>query len=240
MKRFFGIATDIDGTITHNDRRLSVEALKAGHLLSGRIPFVLVTGNTLCFSRTISKILGTRSPIIAENGGLLLLSYDTAPIVVPPCMDELHSALSLIQKNLPIQVFDSRERVTDVSFAKTVSKEDVLPYLSDFPNIHLVDSEYALHLTDKFICKGTALENLSKRMGKTAGDFVAIGDSDNDVDLFQSSGLSFAVANASHSAKREADVLLHNKYGDGFAEAVHYLIQNDLIELCDEERDFYL
>jgi len=94
MKRFFGIATDIDGTITCGDRRLSVEALKAAHMISGKLPIILVTGNTLCFSRTISKILGTRSPIIAENGGIFLPSYDAEPSVMTSHMDELRSALS--------------------------------------------------------------------------------------------------------------------------------------------------
>ena len=240
MKRFFGIATDIDGTITCGDRRLSVEALKAAHMISGKLPIILVTGNTLCFSRTISKILGTRSPIIAENGGIFLPSYDAEPSVMTSHMNELRSALSLLLKNLPIQVFDSRERLTDVSFAKTVSEDEILPYLLNYPNIHLVDAEFAYHLTDRSICKGDALEMAARQMGKTAGDFAAIGDSDNDIDLFKSAGFSFAVANASDSVKREADVVLQNKYGDGFAEAVNYLLKNDMIELCSECRDFYL
>ena len=237
--RFFGIASDIDGTLTYDDRRLSVEAMKAAHALSGKLPIILVSGNTLCFARTISKVLGTRSPIIAENGGIFLPSYDAEPIVLTSHMDELRSALSLLQKNLPIQVFDYRERLTDVSFARTVSESEILPYLSDFPNIHLVDAEFAYHLTDRSICKGDALEKMAKQMGKSAGDFAAIGDSDNDIDLFKSSGLSFAVANASDAVKREADVVLKNKYGDGFAEAVDYLLKNDMLELCDERRDFY-
>jgi len=146
----------------------------------------------------------------------------------------------LLLKNLPIQVFDSRERLTDVSFAKTVSEDEILPYLLNYPNIHLVDAEFAYHLTDRSICKGDALEMAARQMGKTAGDFAAIGDSDNDIDLFKSAGFSFAVANASDSVKREADVVLQNKYGDGFAEAVNYLLKNDMIELCSECRDFYL
>lgn len=240
MARFFGIASDIDGTITHADRRLSADALSAAHLLSGRLPFVLVTGNTLCFSRAVSKMLGTRSPIIAENGGILLPSYDADPIIVHPCTDEICAALDLIRENLPIRVFDSRERVTDVSFAKTVSPSDILPFLTDFPNVLLVDAEFALHLTDRNICKGTALRDLAERMGSSASEFVAVGDSDNDIDLFHEAGLSFAVANAPDSVKKEADIVLKNEFGEGFAEAVRYLLENDLLELSDEKRDFYL
>lgn len=240
MDRFFGIASDIDGTITHDDRRLSAGALSAAHFLSGRIPLVLVTGNTLCFSRTVSKMLCTRSPVIAENGGILLPDYDAEPIIVEACMNEIHAAFSLISKHLPVRVHDSSERTTDVSFAKTVSTADILPYLSDFPNISLVDAEFAFHLTDKNILKGAALKDLAEMMGSSAKKFVSIGDSENDIDMFQASGLSFAVANAPAFVKKEADIVLKNKFGEGFAEAVDYLVKNDLLELSDEKRDFYI
>jgi len=185
-------------------------------------------------------MLGTRSPIIAENGGILLPDYDAEPLIVEPCMGEIKAALSLIQKNLPVRVYDSSERVTDVSFPKTVSAADILPYLSDFPNILLVDAEFAFHITDKNICKGTALEDLAQRMGSSAKKFVTIGDSENDIDMFHASGLSFAVANASAHVKKEADIVLKKSFGDGFAEAIDYLLKNDLLELSDEKRDFYI
>ncbi|MCL2550043.1 MAG: phosphoglycolate phosphatase [Methanimicrococcus sp.] len=240
MDRFFGIASDIDGTITHDDSRLSAAALSAAHFLSGRIPFVLVTGNSLCFSRTLSKTLGTRSPIIAENGGILLPDDNAAPVIVESCMNEIQAALSLILKNLPVRAFDSSKRLTDVSFSKTVSAADVLPYLSDFPNISLVDTEAAFYITDKNICKGPALMDLAEMMGASAKKFVTIGDSENDIDMFRASGLSFAVANAPAHVKKEADIVLKNSFGDGFSEAVDYLLKNDLLELSDEKRDFYI
>ncbi|WNY24366.1 hypothetical protein MmiHf6_16970 [Methanimicrococcus hongohii] len=239
MARFSGIVSDIDGTITHNDRRLSVEALKAAHMISGRIPFILASGNTLCFTRAISVMLGTRSPLIAENGGLLLTSYDGDPILIEPRMSELKAALAVLQDHFDLCIFDSRDRVTDVSFAKTVQKEEILPFLSDFKNIHFVDAEYAFHLTDKNICKGDALSRMSEMMNMKPKDFVAIGDSNNDIDLFQAAGLSFAVASATDAVKKEADHVLQKGFGDGFAEMIDYLIQNDLIELEDERRDYY-
>ncbi len=240
MTRFSGIVSDIDGTVTHDDRRLSAEALKAAHMISGRIPFILASGNTLCFTRAVSKMMGTRSPLVAENGGLLLPSYDADPVLIEPCMEELNAALTLLLEHFDLTVYDSRDRVTDVSFAKTVPKEDILPFLSDFPNIHFVDAEFAYHLTDKNICKGDALQRTAEMMGRKAGDFIAVGDSNNDIDLFHAAGYSFAVANATDVVKKEADYVLQKGHGDGFAEMVDYLIQNDLIELEDERRDYYV
>lgn len=111
--------------------------------------------------------------------------------------------------------------------------------MSDFSNIHLVDAEFAYHLTDKNICKGDALCKTAKLMGLKPKDFVAVGDSDNDIDLFQTAGLSFAVANATSAVKKEADYVLKNKFGDGFSEMVEYLLSNDLLELENEKRNFY-
>lgn len=185
-------------------------------------------------------MMGTRSPVIAENGGLLLPSYDSDPILIEPCRKELEAALSVLLQHFDLTVFDSRDRVTDISFARTVRAEQILPYLKDFPNIHFVDAEYAYHLTDKNICKGAGLAQTATMMRLKARDFVAIGDSENDIDLFQAAGLSFAVANAAPEVQKEADVVLKKPFGDGFAEAVDYLIQNDLIELSAECRDFYV
>lgn len=240
MARFSGIVTDIDGTVTYDDRRLSVEALRAAHTISGRIPFILASGNTLCFTRAVSKMMGTRSPLIAENGGLLLPSYDADPVLIEPCMGELKAALARLREQFDLTVYDSRERVTDVSFAKTVSTDDILPYLSDFPNIRFVDAEFAYHLTDIHICKGDALRRTAEMMGMKAKDFIAVGDSNNDIDLFQTAGLSFAVANATDAVKKQADHVLQKGFGDGFAEMIDSLIQNDLIALEDERRDYYV
>jgi len=242
MSRFLGIVSDIDGTLTYNDRSLSEKALCVARRLSGRIPIVLASGNTFCFTRTMSKVLATRSPLIAENGGILLPSFDADPIILTPRMDEILSAFSILKEQFDLTALDSRERVTDVSFLKTVEHSKLLPFLSAFENIDLVDAEYAYHLADKHIQKGAALQTTAKMMGLDAENFVAVGDSDNDVDLFRKSGFSFAVANASAAAKREADIVLKNGFGDGFAEAMEYLLKNDMLELRDEDArtDFYV
>ncbi len=73
------IAVDIDGTLTDMNRVLCPESLLAIKRLF--VPVILSTGNTHCFSRTVSVILGTPRIFIAENGGVLSYSEDELEIL---------------------------------------------------------------------------------------------------------------------------------------------------------------
>ena len=52
--KFKALAVDIDGTITHPDRSLSLEAV--AKLRSLDVPVVLATGNILCYAKAASKM----------------------------------------------------------------------------------------------------------------------------------------------------------------------------------------
>ena len=59
---------------------------------------------------------------------------------------------------------------------------------------------YSLELTAPSISKGKALLQLAKQIGIPMAEIVAIGDGDNDVDMLQAAGISFAMANGSKKA----------------------------------------
>ncbi|HSD58211.1 MAG TPA: HAD hydrolase family protein, partial [Methanotrichaceae archaeon] len=63
------MAVDIDGTLTDMKRVLCPAAVEAVRSLE--VPVVLVTGNTHCFTRAVSVLLGTPRIFIAENGGVV-------------------------------------------------------------------------------------------------------------------------------------------------------------------------
>lgn|GEM_PF-4083745 len=63
------LAVDIDGTLTDDKRVLCPAAVQA--ICKLRTPAILVTGNTHCFTRTVSVLLGTPRIFISENGGVV-------------------------------------------------------------------------------------------------------------------------------------------------------------------------
>ena len=79
---------------------------------------------------------------------------------------------------------------------------------------------YYLDVTHPLANKGDALSNLAKLLGVPLTEVVAIGDGHNDVAMFERSGLSIAMGNASREVQRAADFVGASNSDDGFAEAI--------------------
>lgn len=66
-------------------------------------------------------------------------------------------------------------------------------------------------------------------MGLEAEDFVAIGDSANDVEMFEAAGFGIAVANGDEIIKEAANYVTDASFGDGAVEAIEFLESNGWI-----------
>jgi hydroxymethylpyrimidine pyrophosphatase-like HAD family hydrolase len=68
--------------------------------------------------------------------------------------------------------------------------------------------------------KGDGLRSVAAALGVDPADFVAVGDSENDVSTFAVAGESFAVANADDRARAAADHVTEGSHMDGTLEAL--------------------
>ncbi|MBQ1357645.1 MAG: HAD family hydrolase [Oscillospiraceae bacterium] len=68
--------------------------------------------------------------------------------------------------------------------------------------------------------KGNALEMICSHLGVSRDDVCSFGDYNNDIPMFRSSGISFAMGNAGDAVKSEADHITAPNYDDGVAEAI--------------------
>jgi len=68
--------------------------------------------------------------------------------------------------------------------------------------------------------KAKALEWLTKHLGLTMADVLAIGDSNNDVEMLRQAGIGVAVANAVSDAKKAADHIVSTNNKSGVAQAI--------------------
>lgn len=66
-------------------------------------------------------------------------------------------------------------------------------------------------------------------MGLEAKDFVAIGDSANDVEMFEASGFGIAVGNGDDRIKEATNYVTEVSFGDGAVEAIEFLESNGWI-----------
>ena len=79
---------------------------------------------------------------------------------------------------------------------------------------------YYLDITHPLANKGFALSEIAKLSGVPLAEIATIGDGGNDVAMFELSGLSIAMGNASPEVRRAADFVTDSNSEDGFANAI--------------------
>jgi phosphoglycolate phosphatase (TIGR01487 family) len=218
------LLTDIDGTITDPTRRIhtgSVERIRG--LLDQGVEVVLASGNTSCSMETLCKMIGTHGTFIAENGGVFRVGYK-GTLHIKGDQSVCRKALETLQAHYralgtELELFSPTYRFSDLAFARTVPAEEVKAILRDHP-VQVIDTGYAIHLQVPGIDKGTALVALAEEIGMSPGDFFAIGDSVNDIQMLTTAGVGVTVANAHPDTKAVAQYVAKKRYGEGFVEAV--------------------
>lgn len=215
---FKAIVVDIDGTITYSDRSIDCRAVEA--LRGVKVPVVIATGNVLCFARAASKLVGTGGLIIAENGGVVecgTVESDTS------YMKMCEEAFNLLNIHFPLERLDRENRITEIGLRRNFDVKKARELLMVFPELDIVDTGFAVHIKSRSINKGTGLKQLAELMGISAQDFVAIGDSPNDIEMLKASGFSVAVGNAHPDVKSAANMVTRGEHVAGVAEAIQYI-----------------
>ena len=218
------LLTDIDGTITDPTRRISTGSIETiRSLVDSGIEVVLASGNTSCFMDALSKMIGTKGSFIGENGGVFRAGY-TGSLHITGDQTVCRKALEVLQAHFrasgkELELFSPTYRFADLAFARTVPVDEVKSVLRDHP-VQVLDTGYAIHLQAPGINKGTALVELAREMGFNPADFLAIGDSLNDIQMLKTAGIGITVANAHPDIKAVAQYIAGKEYGDGFVEAV--------------------
>jgi Cof subfamily protein (haloacid dehalogenase superfamily) len=83
---------------------------------------------------------------------------------------------------------------------------------------------YYLDVTHPLANKGVALSQLAKLLAIPLSQIAVIGDGGNDVAMFERSGLSIAMGNATPAVRQVADFVTNGNGDDGFANAIERFI----------------
>jgi hypothetical protein len=218
------VACDVDGTITDSHRRINTAAIACIRDLVGRgVEVVLASGNTACFMDALARMIGTSGTFIAENGGVYRIGFGGA-LHVEGDRSEALAAYRVLdeyyrKKGMSLELYSDQYRFSDVAFARTVPPEEVREVMRE-RGVKVLDTGFAIHLQSKGISKGLALRRLAADIGIPVQEFLAMGDSENDLEMIQAAGVGVAVANARDAVKAAADYVTEKRDGDGFVEAV--------------------
>jgi len=217
------LAVDIDGTMSRPDRSIDPRALDA--LSAWDAPVVIATGKALPYPVALAQYAGVEEIVIAENGGIAVaedaLQVHGDRAAADAVTEEYRARGHDLGWGEPDLANMWRE--TEVA----VSRESPLEPLVEIAQAHgleVLDSEFAYHVKATDVSKGAALEALAAHYEVDPATFVAVGDSANDVSLFEVVGRSFAVGNAVDVARDAADEVMDGTYADGFLQALNEVI----------------
>lgn len=104
------------------------------------------------------------------------------------------------------------------------ARERTRRIVSEFPELSSAHTSYYAEIYSSNATKGTALSAVADYLSVSKDEIACIGDGENDITMFQASGLRFAMGNAVSDLKSMADVVVSSNNHDGVAEAVRYLI----------------
>lgn len=228
------IAVDVDGTLTQENGTILLEAIEALRKVRKElnIKVVLASGNAYPVLMGLARYIGGVDLVIAENGGVVGIKNNMKIIGNPKIGLK---ARNIIKEKLGYILYESWQnnfRFVDFAFKlrrgytweKAVEKaEKIIKTL--VPKAIAVFSGVAIHVKDKHVNKGAGLKVAAKMLNIKTEDFMAIGDSDVDVEMLKEAGIGIAVANASPRAISHADIVTKQSGGKGFIEIINKLIK---------------
>ncbi len=86
---------------------------------------------------------------------------------------------------------------------------------------------YYLDVTPPGHDKGTFVQTMAKRLGISTDAVATIGDMQNDLAMFQQSGLSIAMGNATDDVKKMATHVTTSNAEEGFARAIELILKSN-------------
>tara|TARA_B100000029_G_scaffold121071_2_gene114431 strand:+ start:12411 stop:13148 length:738 start_codon:yes stop_codon:yes gene_type:complete len=230
------LVLDLDGTVFGNSRLLLEEIEDIRSLVDSGVRVVISSGRALHYVLGISRCLGLEDVVICEEGTVtydcrthelillgeqkdLILLKNNLSSWLPFCIipKEAHH-----DKNVIIAL-DREPRINVDEFLNEVSEVISTKNL----NLNLTRSDEMINLMPPNITKGYALEKLLKSEKINPDSVVAIGDSLNDLSVFDVVKYSVAVSN-SHDLVKEKSFYTSNKTnGHCVSEIIKFIISNN-------------
>ena len=208
------LALDIDGTLTTRDDRIDPRIFEL--LPAWDAPIVVATGKSFPYPVALCHFLGIPERVVAENGGVVCADGQVSFQGDRGRAEQAAETFRARGGDLGWDAADTTNRWRETELAARIDADEALlgEVAAEF-DLEVVDTGYAYHLKTPGVEKGDGLRAVADILGVDAGSFVAIGDSENDVSLFETAGESYAVANADERAKATADTVLDESYFDG-------------------------
>lgn len=240
------VVFDLDGTAIPNryDGVPSARLIKAVQEAKQYVKVSAATGRPFGMCRHILELLQLTSPCIVDGGAELiampsedLLYRKTipgrvvgdimkilAPYDFPIYFDEtdpiVHDANRSYEEVNKIVLLEAPPDLAHKLVSQLAAITDIGAHLVNA----WVPDKQDIHITHAEATKKTAVLKLLELLDIRREEVMAIGDSGNDLPLFEAAGLRLAMGNASDALKAKADRILPTVEEDGLALAIEEYI----------------
>ncbi|APH72788.1 HAD-IIB family hydrolase [Aquibium oceanicum] len=220
------VFTDLDGTLLDHETYRFDAALPALEALSARgVPLVLATSKTAAEIGPIRQALGRAVPAIVENGGGIDWADDatsasgddysdirTALDAMPPRLREMFrgfgdmdadriASLTGLTKEQAGRARQRRHSEPGIFSGTPTEREEFLACLQKH-GLKAVQGGRFLTVgrdTSKAQRMHEVRDELERRLGRSLGPLVALGDAENDRDMLEAAEIGIVVANPAHA-----------------------------------------
>jgi transaldolase len=195
------------GVIVLPDLSVLDERQLPDYLLPAIIDMILAHGlDAWLFRSTEWYVRSVSAPRVARETS----NIQTSPVVVPSFDDVLSGIVKIVGVSEDHPRVAACEAAMQQQFGTQVSAARSQPHYLD--------------VTNPTANKGVVIERLSRYLKIPLERIAAVGDQLNDVLMFERSGLSIAMGNASDEVQRRADCVTTSFADEGFANAVEQFI----------------
>jgi hydroxymethylpyrimidine pyrophosphatase-like HAD family hydrolase len=211
---FKGLACDYDGTLASHDRIGEAALAALARAREADLRLVLVTGRSFFDLTRICERLDLFDAVVAENGAVLYfpaagMIRDQGPPPPPRLLAELDRRGIFYHAG---RVIVGTGRQDEPAVREALAATDV--------NLDLVYNRGSMMLLPAGISKGSSLRQVIGVLGLSFHDVLAVGDAENDLDLFEASGWAACPANAVPELARRADWVFPGDDGEAVARAI--------------------
>jgi phosphoglycolate phosphatase (TIGR01487 family) len=217
------LAVDIDGTLTDDERRLDPRVFTVIRKWASEAPVVVATGKALPYPVGLCEFLAVPISVVAENGGVVYVAAtDTLRFTGDrEAAEAVAREYEAAGHSLGWGEIDfvNRWRETEIAVALD-QPEAPLREAAANHGMRVIDTGFAFHVTSPDVNKARGLTAAAEAFDRPLSEFAAVGDSENDAEMFGVVGESYAVANADETALAAADHVTEARFADGFIEAI--------------------
>jgi HAD superfamily hydrolase (TIGR01484 family) len=233
--RYLALAVDYDGTIATQDRMSPAAAAALGRLRASGRRAILVTGRRLDELLAVCPEVGLFDCVVAENGGVL---YD------PRSRDERALAeappdhfVALLRER-GVEPLDVGKVIIATLEPQRVAVADAIRELG--LELQIICNRNAVMVLPAGVNKALGLEHAVRRFGLSRHELVGVGDAENDHSFLDICECAVAVANAVPSVKAAAAFVTQAPNGDGVAELIDELLEDDLRRMQTRLRQHFI